>query len=232
MDNNQNKNEAVNIVGNKEEQTPQVIEIKPNSEEVKQNPSLNQEKKEPKKKEKHGHPVFLTLLIIFLFAFVYFLPEITSFITEYRNKKSGINELKSGMMVCNYETNSNDINYNYKINFKYQKNRLKESTITTTFRLSDTAINNNFLVEKENSCQLLKLVLDEQDIGMKINCNMSAALQTTTQTIDYKKLNIEFISENIKEFDGFYPKYELNENMTVIQKELETTGYKCIRNEK
>ena len=180
-------------------------------------------------KQKKGHPVFLVLLMIFLFAFVFFLPDITEFITDYMNKSTGVNELKSGNMTCSYSNNTENINYKYEFIFKYEKNRLKSSRMTTTSRLADTATDNSILTEKNNSCKFLKTVLDENDIGMTADCSVSAAVQITTQNIDYEKLDMNFITTNITEFEGFYPEYELNQSVTTIENELENSGYTCER---
>lgn len=182
-------------------------------------------------KKKKGHPVFLVLLMIFLFAFVFFLPDITEFITDYMNEKNGVNELKSGTMSCTFRNSTDNLDYTYDLSFKYEKNRLKSSRMTTTNRLADTATDNSILTERENSCELLQTVLKENNIGMSASCSVSAAVQVTTQNIDYKKLDMDFITNNIAEFEGFYPEYELNESVTTIEQELENKGYTCERNE-
>ena len=104
--------------------------------------------------------------------------------------------------------------------------------MTTTNRLADTATDNSILTERENSCEFLKTVLDENDIGMTADCSVSAAVQITTQNIDYEKLDMDFITDNITEFEGFYPEYELNQSVTTIEQELENSGYTCERNER
>ena len=182
-------------------------------------------------KQKKGHPIFLVLLILFLFAFVYFLPDITEYVTNYMNEKTGVTELKDGTLKCTYSNSTDNINYNYEATFSYVKNRLRRSTMVTTNRLADTAIDNSILTTRENACQALKTVLDENDIGMTASCSVSAAVQVTTQTIDYEKLNMDFITSNIAEFEGFYPEYELDESVTTIEQDLENHGYTCVRNE-
>ena len=183
-------------------------------------------------KKKKGHPVFLVLLILFLFGFVFFLPDITNFITDYMNNKTGANELKSGTMSCTFRNSTDNLDYTYDLSFKYEKNRLKSSRMTTTSRLADTATDSSILTERENSCEFLKTVLDENDIGMTADCSVSAAVQITTQNIDYEKLDMDFITDNITEFEGFYPEYELNQSVTTIEQELENSGYTCERNER
>ena len=183
---------------------------------------------EPKKSNK---PIFLVLLLIFLLAFVFFLPDITNFITNYKNKKAGANELKSGNMTCTKSITGSEVNYNYDIVFKYQKNKLRSSTITTVTRLNDNASSVDIIKEKEASCSTLKNVLDSNNIGMTVKCRSSLSMQESIQNIYYKNLDLDYISTNIAEFEGFYPEYEYNETMSVIQNKLASSGYKCERNE-
>lgn len=183
---------------------------------------------EPKKSNK---PIFLVLLLIFLLAFVFFLPDITNFITNYKNKKVGANELKSGNMTCTKSITGSEVNYNYDIVFKYQKNKLRSSTITTVIRLNDNASSVDIIKEKEASCSTLKNVLDSNNIGMTVKCRSSLSMQESIQNIYYKNLDLDYISTNIAEFEGFYPEYEYNESMSVIQNKLASSGYKCERNE-
>lgn len=253
--NDKNNNEKINeetpkvitpVTDDVENNKPQVVEVtntnEVNQKTVETNTSRNNtDNKVPTSvqieenttgKQKKGHPVFLVLLMIFLFAFVFFLPDITNFITDYMNKSTGANELKSGNMTCTFSNSSENINYNYDFSFKYEKNRLKSSRMTTNSRLADTATDNSILTEKNNSCEFLKTVLDENDIGMTADCSVSAAVQVTTQNIDYEKLDMDFITDNITEFEGFYPEYELNQSVTTIEQELENSGYTCERNER
>ena len=255
MDNKNNNNENINEetpkvitpgTDNVENNKPQIVEVtntnEVNQKTVETNTSQNNtDNKVPTSvqieenttgKKKKGHPVFLVLLMIFLFAFVFFLPDITNFITDYMNEKTGVNELKSGTMSCTFRNSTDNLDYTYDLSFKYEKNRLKSSRMTTTNRLSDTATDDSVLTERENSCEFLKTVLDENDIGMTADCSVSAAVQVTTQNIDYEKLDMDFITDNITEFEGFYPEYELDESVTTIEQELENSGYTCERNER
>ena len=255
MDNKNNNNENINEetpkvitpgTDNVENNKPQIVEVtntnEVNQKTVETNTSQNntdnavptsvQIKENTTGKKKKGHPVFLVLLMLFLFGFVFFLPDITNFITDYMNEKTGVNELKSGTMSCTFRNSTDNLDYTYDLSFKYEKNRLKSSRMTTTNRLSDTATDDSVLTERENSCEFLKTVLDENDIGMTADCSVSAAVQITTQNIDYEKLDMDFITDNITEFEGFYPEYELNQSVTTIEQELENSGYTCERNER
>ena len=244
-DNDKKDVESTPVDNNK----PQVVDTN-NNEEVKEvkvenntntdNSNVNKEEQVPTSvdleknttgEKKKGHPVFLVLLLLFLFAFVFFLPEISQFITDYKNEKTGANQLKSGRMTCTMSNETNNIDYSYQMEFTYEKNKLKNSTMTTVARLSDNATDTSILTERQNSCLALQTVLDENEIGMSADCSLSAALQRTEQVIDYKKLDLDFISTNIGEFEGFYPEYELDESVTSIENDLENSGYTCERNE-
>ncbi len=183
-------------------------------------------------KKKKGSSIFLILLMVILFAFVFFLPEITAYITDYMNQKSGVTDLKSGTMSCTFSNSTENVNYSYDFTFTYTENKLKSSSMTTTSRLTDSATDTSILTEKESSCEFLRTVLEENDIGMSASCSVSATVQITTQDIDYEELDMDFITNNITEFEGFYPEYELDESITIIENELENLGYTCERNEK
>ena len=205
------------------------VETNSNSSNNSNNQSSNDNLKNNKKKS--GHPIFLVILIIFLFAFVFFLPQITDFITDYKNKKSGANDLKSGTMVCKMTLNATNINYEYSLTFKYKENKLESSSAVTTSRLADNATDNSILNSKQEDCLALKKVVDEHNIGMNTSCEVTAVMQRTTQDIDYNTLDLDFITANIAEFGGFYPEYELDQSARAIEKELTNSGYTCQKNE-
>ena len=223
---------------------PQVVEVN-NTEEVKQQvassdnqnstdnvvPTAASIEENSTGRPKKGRTVFLVLLMIVLFAFVFFLPEISSFITNYKNEVTGANDLKSGNMTCTMSNTTENLDYTYKLEFNYTENKLKKSTATTTARLSDNATESGILEERQNSCLMLKEVLDDNDIGISASCTVTAAMQETIQNIDYNQLDLDFISTNISEFEGFYPEYELDQSVRAIEKDLESNGYKCERNE-
>lgn len=242
MNNSEDKNDVVNNnITNSVESTPQnvlepqvvsVEEVKEVKEEVVS--SEKEEFEELKKYEdnkKKGHPVFLVLLILFLFVFVFFLPEITNFVTELKNKRNEDSLLKTGNMICTLDVTSNNLDYNYEITFKYTKNKLKSTSSVITSRLNDNAIDSSVLDQKQKACLVLSDALLTDNIGMNAKCSVNAALQKTIQNIDYTKLNMDYITANIGEFEGFYPEYELDQSVRVIEKELVSKGYKCSKNE-
>lgn len=213
-----------------------VKEVKPkddnsNKGKVKDQPNDGTPQKEVVVKEKGGFfgRFILFLFIIFLFAFVYYLPEISQYIEDYKKAKSGIEDgsMKSGTMTCTLtKDNKDNLSTIYETTFTYTKNKLKKTEQVTSYKLKDDATSTATLDESENECQELKSALTGVS-GIEVSCSKTAVLQKTTQVIDYTKFNAEEVTTNIAEYKGFYPEFQLNQSVAGIRKNLEDAGYSC-----
>lgn len=213
-----------------------VKEVKPkddnsNKGKVKDQPNDGTPQKEVVVKEKGGFfgRFILFLFIIFLFAFVYYLPEISQYIEDYKKAKSGIEDgsMKSGTMTCTLtKDNKDNLSTIYETTFTYTKNRLKKTEQVTSYKLKDDATSTAILDESENECQELKSALTGVS-GIDVSCSKTAVLQKTKQVIDYTKFNAEEVTTNIAEYKGFYPEFQLDQSVAGIRKNLEDAGYSC-----
>ena len=213
-----------------------VKEVKPkddnsNKSKVKDQPNDGTPQKEVVVKEKGGFfgRFILFLFIIFLFAFVYYLPEISQYIEDYKKAKSGIEDgsMKSGTMTCTLtKDNKDNLSTIYETTFTYTKNKLKKTEQVTSYKLKDDATSTATLDESENECQELKSALTGVS-GIDVSCSKTAVLQKTTQSIDYTKFNVEEVTTNIAEYKGFYPEFQLDQSVAGIRKNLEDAGYSC-----
>lgn len=213
-----------------------VKEVKPkddnsNKVKVKDQPNDGTPQKEVVVKEKGGFfgRFILFLFIIFLFAFVYYLPEISQYIEDYKKAKSGIEDgsMKSGTMTCTLtKDNKDNLSTIYETTFTYTKNKLKKTEQVTSYKLKDDATSTATLDESENECQELKSALTGVS-GIDVSCSKTAVLQKTTQVIDYTKFNVEKVTTNIAEYKGFYPEFQLDQSVAGIRKNLEDAGYSC-----
>ena len=213
-----------------------VKEVKPkddnsNKGKVKDQPNNGTSQKEVVVKEKGGFfgRFILFLFIIFLFAFVYYLPEISQYIEDYKKAKSGIEDgsMKSGTMTCTLtKDNKDNLSTIYETTFTYTKNKLKKTEQVTSYKLKDDATSTATLDESENECQELKSALTGVS-GIEVSCSKTAVLQKTTQVIDYTKFNVEEVTTNIAEYKGFYPEFQLDQSVAGIRKNLEDAGYSC-----
>lgn len=229
-------------------QTPKVVkveyvkeivkEVKPkenkksvDNKEVNQNNNQSPTTNEVVVKEKGGFfgRLLLVLFIIFLFAFVYYLPEISKYIDDYKKAKSGVEDgsMKSGTMTCTLTKDNNDnLSTIYETTFTYTKNKLKKSEQVTSYKLKDDATSTTTLDESETQCQELKSALTGVS-GIDVSCSKTAVLQKTTQVIDYTKFNADQVTTNIAEYKGFYPEFQLDQSIAAIRKNLEESGYSC-----
>jgi|GEM_PF-4947675 len=213
-----------------------VKEVKPKDtnskkEKVKGQPNNENIQQEVVVKKKSGFfsRFILFLFIIFLFAFVYYLPEISQYIEDYKKAKSGIEDgsMKSGTMTCTLTKDNNDnLSTIYETTFTYTKNKLKKTEQVTSYKLTDDATSTVTLDESENDCQALKSALSGVS-GIEVSCSKTAVLQKTTQFIDYTKFNAEQVTTNIAEFKGFYPEFQLDQSVAAIRKNLTDSGYSC-----
>ena len=213
-----------------------VKEVKPkddnsNKDKVKDQPNDGTPQKEVVVKEKGGFfgRFILFLFIIFLFAFVYYLPEISQYIEDYKKAKSGIEDgsMKSGTMTCTLtKDNKDNLSTIYETTFTYTKNKLKKTEQVTSYKLKDDATSTATLDDSENECQELKSALTGVS-GIEVSCSKTAVLQKTTQSIDYTKFNVEKVTTNIAEYKGFYPEFQLDQSVAGIRKNLEDAGYSC-----
>lgn len=213
-----------------------VKEVKPkddnsNKEKVKNQSNDGTSQKEVVVKEKGGFfgRFILFLFIIFLFAFVYYLPEISQYIEDYKKAKSGIEDgsMKSGTMTCTLtKDNKDNLSTIYETTFTYTKNKLKKTEQVTSYKLKDDATSTATLDDSENECQELKSALTGVS-GIDVSCSKTAVLQKTTQSIDYTKFNVEKVITNIAEYKGFYPEFQLDQSVAGIRKNLEDAGYSC-----
>lgn len=213
-----------------------VKEVKPkddnsNKGKVKDQPNNGTSQNEVVVKEKGGFfgRFILFLFIIFLFAFVYYLPEISQYIEDYKKAKSGIEDgsMKSGTMTCTLtKDNKDNLSTIYETTFTYTKNKLKKTEQVTSYKLKDDATSTATLDESENECQELKSALTGVS-GIEVSCSKTAVLQKTTQVIDYTKFNADQVTTNIAEYKGFYPEFQLDQSVAGIRKNLEDAGYSC-----
>lgn len=186
-----------------------------------------------KQKSSKFSSFLLILFIIFLFAFVYYLPDISQFIEDYKKEKSGIEDgsMKSGTMTCTLtKENNGDLSTTYEMTLTYTKNKLKKTDQVISYKLTDNAKSTETLSDSQATCQKLKAALAPVE-GVDVACTETAVLQKTTQSIDYTKFNADSFDTNVAEYEGFYPEYQLDQSAVAIRKNLEEAGYSCIARE-
>ncbi len=196
-------------------------------------PQQSTNTKTPAKKGGNFKYVMTVFLFIALFAMIFFLPDISAEMKKLSaEKKEDLvptpQVVNSGVMSCTLSKASGVHETTATIRFRFTDKKLK-STVTET----STVINGNAvgeeasLIENQyNSCTHLKEVVENIE-GFDASCEQGEKTQTTTETVDYETLDRDAITENIAEFEGNAPEFQLDQDIDDIRSIMESSGYNC-----
>ena len=171
--------------------------------------------------------IFLALLILM----IVFLPEISTFVHDFFNKKEAENtpSITSGHLICTLETNDSNFNYEYETDFSFKDSKLYKLTLTTK-TVGDLNLDATDLSGLNASCQLLQFQTSKFD-GVEVMCDLEGNTFTNTQTLDYEILNRDEVTTAYLEAGGIYPDYKYEENIDDIEKDMNAQNYSCARYE-
>lgn len=236
------KQEAPKVVEKVTTKEKVVVKEVPKKQETKQEEKSKEQPKttvenpvEPKKKGGNFKYVMTVFLFIALLAIIYFLPEISDGIKNYKANKNQPqtttpNKVKSGVMLCSLTktTKTKEITAITEFMFTNEKMKSTEQETTTALKEDATGEDLTDLENLQTSCEHLKEVVKSVS-GMEAFCTKNATTQTTRETIDYTSLDLDLIQDNIAEFGGNYPEFQLDQDINDIQSLMESSGYECER---
>ena len=186
-------------------------------------------KKVPKKKEPGNFKYYLVIIFfIALFAFVYFLPEISKYMAERAALKNAKTEIiTTGNLDCKKSSSDDKFDYDYKYSFYFQNSKLINliSKVTTSGSLEE---DQEELEKIKNECDLLKEETDKLK-GVEVKCTLDNYSTTTEQELHYADINADKVTNGYIEAGGTYPNYKYKQNINKIEKEMKASGYKCER---
>lgn len=180
------------------------------------------------KKPSNAKYYILIIFFIALFAFVYFLPEISKYMAEQealRNSQSEV--ITTGNLECKKETNDDNLDYSYNYIFAFDNSKLTKLRIknTTTGSLKE---DQDELEKINNQCELLKSQIGDLK-GVEISCSFDAYSVTVDQELRYIDIKVKKVSNGYIEAGGTYPNYKYKQNINKIEKDMKAAGYKCER---
>lgn len=178
-----------------------------------------------------------TSLMIFLFGglilLIIFLPEVTKFLDEFKNKNpepiQKKEEITTGILECSLEANDADFNYIYSYEFHFKNKELKSVNYADTTQ-GDRAIDGAKLEAGYNNCKALSLELETLDLGVSMSCDLYNGSLNKSQTLDYSLMNVDKIELIYAKYKEKLPDYEYNQNIDDIEKSMNAAGYTCSRN--
>lgn len=183
------------------------------------------------KNEKGGPSTFkrvmAAILFILLMAMVYFLPEITSYINDMRDK-SKQEKITSGVMECKLKKGNKKLDINIAALFYFTNSQLYKMEYTTV-HTGDKVDDKEDLEQLYDDCLTLKKEAGELD-GVTISCSLNNGVNSNKQILDYEKLDLKEVTSAYTEAGGVYPaEFKKSEDIDKIESEMTANKYICSR---
>jgi len=219
------------LFGNKEEKNTPVIMSKKMSEELeakRRQEKANMEQYVPVPVSKAKY-VAMIVFFIFMFALVYFLPDISSFVSLKKAEKEQQNTptITTGLLTCKLSRTTDIFNIEYTGQFSFEDSKLNKLTYITSTK-GDSVIDAeslDFIITKCNKLQDQVSGLG----GVHVTCDQSGGTITEKQVLDYNTLDAEIATAAYVEAGGIYPEFKKSQDIDQIERNMHASGYTCER---
>jgi hypothetical protein len=165
------------------------------------------------------------ILFAMLFAFVWFLPEITDYVKNYQSGENVKKEVTTGKLNCNMSSSTETLNVNINAVFSFENKKLKSLTHTMEY-LGEVGRDEDEITSLKENCALLKTFTTSVE-GLNITCNSGNVTNKVIQYFNYEVLNTEELNSAYVEAGGTYPEFRLDQNIEEIKLNMENVKYKC-----
>ncbi len=188
--------------------------------------------KKPINEDKGGPNTIKTigaiLLFALFFAMVYFMPEITKFINDYKEKNAPKEIITTGTSTCSLKKSTKKLDIEITAAFSIVNKKLYKLIYTTATK-GDKNDDKKELEEKYNECLNLKTGAGNLD-GVSIVCSLNNGISSNKQILDYEKLDAKQVTSAYTEAGGIYPEFKKGEDIDKIEAKMIAANYKCVRN--
>ena len=171
------------------------------------------------------------ILIVFfigLVAFIIFLPDISSMISNYRsgayNKQDEV--ITTGRLICNLSSTTTDLDKDYEFTFSFTDSQLKKTKYILNTRGDSTT--EETLNKLDKDCRTLKESVASID-GVSVSCEYIEGRLTETQIFNLETIDSDKLTAAFTEAGGMLPSYTLDQNIDDIEKNMKASGYTCVR---
>lgn len=171
----------------------------------------------------------LILFFIFMIAFIIFLPDITTMVNKLKAGKESDADQKitTGKLVCEFETNTTNLDKNYRLVFGFSDNKL-DSLDYNIITKGDPTEDADTLDELAERCKALKEYTNSIT-GVNISCDYSEGKLEEKQSFLYANIDDEKLNSAYSEAGGNNPQYTAGQDMDSIEKNMNASGYSCKR---
>ena len=169
----------------------------------------------------------LILFFIFLLAFIIFLPEITIFVNNYKNGSlnNTPKEIRTGKLICTYETTSDNMQVEYKRIFSFTDEKLETASYMMKIK-NDITQDNTKIEDQKEKCLLLNKYTQNVD-GIDVSCDYKNETLIENQKIDFKIASKESLDAAFAEIGGTYPEFTYKQDINKIRQNMVAGGYSC-----
>ncbi len=171
----------------------------------------------------------MIVFFIFMFALVFFLPDITNYINIQKDLKAQENApvITTGLLTCRLDRTTDIFNISYTAQFSFTDSKLNKLSYVISTE-GDYIVDSDQLDNLLSKCKLLQNEVDSL-AGVKVSCNQSEGTVVETQEFTYSLIDKESINSAYIEAGGVYPEFENEQDIDVIEKNMSASGYKCER---
>lgn len=194
---------------------------------VADNTKSNPDKKTKKESNLKYYMTFIFFaLLIWMVAF---LPEISSFVSNYMASKQqeGVPAITTGTLTCTMNTNDDKYDYYYEADFNFKDSKMYRLTFSATTK-GDQNLDAIELSGMKSSCDLLQQQTANLE-GVEVSCSLSNGVYENVQKLDYEDLKPDLVTTAYLEAGGTYPNYEYGQDINEIEKEMKASNYTCER---
>lgn len=171
------------------------------------------------------------VFLAFLILFVWFIPEISSFVNNFQASREAAlaqESITTGTLKCTLDRTSSDYDITYEQDFKFTDNKLETLTYIITTK-GDMTRDESDLTAKENKCNTLA-DMTTQYSGITVACGLNESGELKeTHTFDYSSLKLEEVSSAYAEQGGTVPEYKYHQDMNDLEKKKLAEGFSCER---
>lgn len=168
--------------------------------------------------------IMTTLLFIFLFAFVYFLGDITEFINEKKLEKQTA-EIANGKLICSNEKTTENLDIKISATFTFENQQITGLTFITT-STGDKIKDKEELEKLKEDCNLLKTETSNYD-GISVVCSLNNGINSVKQIFDYTTLDVENVKAAYSEAGGIYPQFKYKDDINSVESKMISSDYTC-----
>lgn len=172
--------------------------------------------------------VFMILLFLLLFAFVFFLDDVTVFVQSFMNREPviGVEDAESGRLRCSLSRTTEDLNLEVIANFRFEDRvvlTMEQETVHSGEVTRDAAR----ITELREQCMYLR----ENTInvsGINVTCGAPSNSRTTmTENFNFRDINPSEIDAAYAEAGGTLPGFSINESISSVKEVMESAGFTC-----